>query len=122
VAERFKALRLGPGLEDPELGPLISEQQRERVQSYVERGKEGACLVFGGDVPRDEHLANGFFYLPTLFDQVRPEAVIAQEEIFGPCSVCLPSVTLGRPLPWRTGPGTAAMRPYGHTTLVRHIG
>jgi aldehyde dehydrogenase (NAD+)/betaine-aldehyde dehydrogenase len=84
VAERFKVLRLGPGLEDPELGPLISEQQRERVQSYVERGKEGACLVFGGDVPRDEHLANGFFYLPTLFDQVRPEAVIAQEEIFGP--------------------------------------
>jgi aldehyde dehydrogenase (NAD+)/betaine-aldehyde dehydrogenase len=84
VAERFQALRLGPGIEDPELGPLISERQRERVRSYVERGKEEARLVLGGDVPRDEHLAGGFFYLPTLFDQVPPEAVIAQEEIFGP--------------------------------------
>ncbi len=84
VAERFKALRIGPGLEDPELGPLISQRQRERMGSYVERGKKEARLVVGGDVPRDEHLASGFFYLPTLFDQVRPEAVIAQEEIFGP--------------------------------------
>jgi aldehyde dehydrogenase (NAD+) len=84
VAERFQALRLGHGIEDPELGPLISEQQRERVRSYVERGKQEARLVLGGDVPGDEHLAGGFFYLPTLFDQVPPNAVIAQEEIFGP--------------------------------------
>jgi aldehyde dehydrogenase (NAD+) len=83
VAERFQALRLGPGIEDLEQRPLISERQQERVRSYMERGKEEARLFRGGDVPRDEHLAGGFFYLPTLFDQVPPEAVIAQEEISG---------------------------------------
>jgi aldehyde dehydrogenase (NAD+)/betaine-aldehyde dehydrogenase len=84
VAEAFKAIRIGPGIDDPDLGPLISQRQRDRVCKYVELGKQEARLVLGGGVPRQDSLANGFFFLPTLFDQVSSKAVIAQEEIFGP--------------------------------------
>jgi aldehyde dehydrogenase (NAD+) len=84
VADRFTAISIGPGSEDPDLGPLISAQQRDGVQFHVEQGKREARLVMGGDVARGDHLDAGFFYLPTLFDDVPREARIAQEEIFGP--------------------------------------
>jgi acyl-CoA reductase-like NAD-dependent aldehyde dehydrogenase len=65
------------------IGPLIREQQRQRVESYVQAGiDEGAELVFGGKRP--EHLSKGFFYEPTLFINARNDMRIAQEEIFGP--------------------------------------
>ena len=65
------------------IGPLIREQQRLRVESYVQSGiEEGAELVFGGKRP--ESPAKGYFYEPTLFINVRNDMRIAQEEIFGP--------------------------------------
>lgn len=70
---------------DPEvfMGPLISEEQRSRVQGYVERGRsDGARLVVGGGYRED--LGPGFFFEPTLFAEVDPRSAIAQEEIFGP--------------------------------------
>ena len=70
---------------DPEvfMGPLISEDQRRRVEGYVERGRaEGARLVLGGG--RREDLAPGYFFEPTLFAGVDSRSAIAQEEIFGP--------------------------------------
>lgn len=70
---------------DPDvfMGPLISEEQRSRVQRYVERGKaEGARLVVGGG-PRED-LGSGYFFEPTLFADVDSRSAIAQEEIFGP--------------------------------------
>lgn len=87
VAEKFRGIKIGPGLEDPDLGPIISEKQHERVGSYVQRGKDEAQLVFGGNVPQDERLGGGFFFEPTLFDGVSPDAAIAQQEIFGPVLV-----------------------------------
>ncbi|WEH19689.1 aldehyde dehydrogenase family protein [Streptomyces sp. VNUA24] len=84
VRERFEALRIGPGAQDPDLGPLISDRQRARVASLVEQGRREAVLVTGGDVPDDERLHGGFFYRPTLFDHVPATAAVAQEEIFGP--------------------------------------
>jgi aldehyde dehydrogenase (NAD+) len=84
VVARFEALRLGPGLEDPDVGPLITEGQRARVAALVERGSDQARLVAGGTPPADERLARGFFFLPTLFDEVPADTPIAQEEIFGP--------------------------------------
>jgi aldehyde dehydrogenase (NAD+) len=64
-------------------GPQISRRQQERVLGYIEKGKaEGARCVVGGGRPA--HLPKGFFVEPTLFADVRPEATIAQEEIFGP--------------------------------------
>ena len=65
------------------IGPLIRESQRERVERYVQLGlDEGAELVYGG--ARPEGLDKGFFYMPTLFDNVDNKMTIAQEEIFGP--------------------------------------
>ena len=65
------------------IGPLISESQRERVETYVQLGHDtGADLVFGGRRP--EHLPKGYYYQPTMFDNVDNSARIAQEEIFGP--------------------------------------
>ena len=87
VTRSFVGLRLGPGLEDPDLGPLITERQRFRVASLVEHGRQQARLVTGGGPPSEERLRDGFFFSPTLFDEVPPEAPIAQEEIFGPVLV-----------------------------------
>ncbi|MGH2404555.1 MAG: aldehyde dehydrogenase family protein [bacterium] len=83
---RVKALRLGPPeREESQVGCLISREQYEKVLSYVEAGKrDGARLLYGGGPPEDPVLRRGFFVQPTLFDGVRPEMKIAQEEIFGP--------------------------------------
>lgn len=84
VAGRFRQITIGPGLEDPDLGPIISKNQLERVNGLVQTGKQEAELVVGGDFPQDDRLGGGFFFEPTLFDGVSPGATIAQQEIFGP--------------------------------------
>jgi aldehyde dehydrogenase (NAD+) len=95
ITELFGRITIGPGLDDPDLGPIISGDQRERVQGYVGRGKEEARLVFGGDVPQDEGLRGGFFFEPTLFDDVSPDSAIAQKEVFGPVLVATTFDDLG---------------------------
>ena len=66
------------------LGPLISKQQYERVQSYIQKGiDEGATLVFGG-LGKPEGLEKGYYVKPTIFKDVTNDMTIAQEEIFGP--------------------------------------
>ena len=83
LVARGKALKLGYGLDESvQVGPLVSESARKTVHSYVEIGKkEGARLLCGGK-PAD--MDKGFFYEVTIFDQVRRDMRIAQEEIFGP--------------------------------------
>ncbi|EPD63655.1 hypothetical protein HMPREF1211_02782 [Streptomyces sp. HGB0020] len=66
------------------IGPMVSERQWERVQSYIRRGmEEGARVVVGGP-GRPEGLGNGYFVRPTVFADVTNDMTIAQEEIFGP--------------------------------------
>jgi len=79
-----------PFAEGTRLGPLVSEAQRKRVRSYIEKGqKEGAKLVTGGaDAP--DGLDTGYFVKPTVFSDVRTDMTIAQEEIFGPVLAILP--------------------------------
>ena len=89
IAERFAGTTLGPGLEDPDLGPLVSRRQQERVQGYVAGVRRGE-VVTGGSAPTDERLARGCYWLPTLVDGVDPAEPIAQEEVFGPVLVTLP--------------------------------
>ena len=66
------------------LGPLVSEAQRERVRGYIRKGIEGGAelLAGGADAPAD--LPKGYYVKPTIFGRVKPDAIIAQEEIFGP--------------------------------------
>jgi aldehyde dehydrogenase (NAD+) len=86
LLERAKAIVIGNGLrENVEMGPLINEAARRKVQRYVEIGKqEGARLLIGGSAHEQGECSQGNFYSPTIFDRVRPEMRIAQEEIFGP--------------------------------------
>lgn len=84
LARAFSELRLGPGILDPDVGPVISAKQRDRVLGYIEHGREESRLVTGGGAPREPELAGGFFVQPTIFDEVPALAVVAQEEIFGP--------------------------------------
>jgi aldehyde dehydrogenase (NAD+) len=84
---RASKLRIGPGLEsDTEMGPVINEKQLESIEAYVKIGREdGATCVLGGDrVSEDQKLANGNFFLPTIFIDVTRNMRIAREEIFGP--------------------------------------
>lgn len=72
------------------LGPLVSEAQLHRVQSYIQRGiDEGAKLVTGG-AERPASLDKGYYVQPTVFSEVDSDMVIAQEEIFGPVLSILP--------------------------------
>jgi aldehyde dehydrogenase (NAD+) len=92
VARFGESLRLGNGL-DPEtqIGPLVSEQQLERVTGYLKIGREeGAVTVAGGERITDGPLARGYFVPPTVFANVRDDMRIAQEEIFGPVISAIP--------------------------------
>lgn len=89
IAERFRATTVGAGLDDPDLGPLVSTRQQDRVRGYVE-GVTSGEVVFGGTAPDAPELARGAFWLPTLIDGVDPASAIAQEEVFGPVLVTLP--------------------------------
>jgi len=73
-----------------QLGPLVSQVQRERVLDYIHKGiEEGAKLIAGGPEP-PEGLERGYFVRPTVFSEVRNEMTIAQEEIFGPVLSIIP--------------------------------
>ncbi|BBY30467.1 aldehyde dehydrogenase family protein [Mycolicibacterium sediminis] len=86
LAERAAKIRVGNGM-DPasETGPLVSEQHRDKVEAYVALGiSEGAKLVVGGERPSDPALADGSYYLPTIFDRCDRTMRIVTEETFGP--------------------------------------
>lgn len=86
LAARMERITIGNGFDDGvQMGPLISAAHRDKVEAYVDIAKgEGARLVLGGRRPEDPALANGFFYLPTLFVDCQNEMRIVQEEVFGP--------------------------------------
>lgn len=72
------------------MGPLASEQQRQRVLSYIQKGlDEGARIIVGG-LDKPANLSNGAYVQATIFADVRPDMVIAREEIFGPVLCILP--------------------------------
>jgi aldehyde dehydrogenase (NAD+) len=72
------------------LGPLASDVQRERVAAYIDRGvADGATVVVGGP-GRPESVPVGAYVKPTVFANVDPASVIAQEEIFGPVLAVIP--------------------------------
>jgi acyl-CoA reductase-like NAD-dependent aldehyde dehydrogenase len=83
--DRARSMRVGPGVSDPDMGPIISKKQLETVERYVKVGRdEGAQVTAGGGRPSDAALGRGFYFEPTLLDRVAPGMRVAQEEIFGP--------------------------------------
>jgi aldehyde dehydrogenase (NAD+) len=86
LVEAAEGLRLGDGRKPGhDVGPLIHERSRQKVESYVAIGQdEGAELLTGGRKPGGERLGHGFFFRPTIFAGVTPSMRLAQEEIFGP--------------------------------------
>jgi acyl-CoA reductase-like NAD-dependent aldehyde dehydrogenase len=84
---RLRKLRLGYGNDKGvDVGPCVSESQRETVNNYVKiaRDEDKATLALGGDYAKDGDLSKGWFYKPTIFTGVTPEMRIAKEEVFGP--------------------------------------
>jgi aldehyde dehydrogenase (NAD+) len=93
LREAIAALRVGdPSDPDTDVGPLISEAQRTRVEGYIAAGRaEGARLVLGGDrAGRDR----GYYVAPTVFADVDNAMTIAREEIFGPVVAVIPYDTV----------------------------
>jgi acyl-CoA reductase-like NAD-dependent aldehyde dehydrogenase len=86
LVARIEKIKIGDGLDESvEIGPLINQAAREKVQAYMEIGRqEGAHVLIGGSVYDTGACANGFFFQPTIFDRVTPGMRVAQEEIFGP--------------------------------------
>jgi alpha-ketoglutaric semialdehyde dehydrogenase len=85
LVERAKSLKLGYGNDDGiDVGPLINEAALQKVQKYVEIGKQEATLTLGGGRATGEGLDDGWFFQPTIFTDVKPGSRLALEEIFGP--------------------------------------
>ena len=86
MEERIAKLKIGPGTEPGmDMGPIYSAEHRESIIRWIDRGvAEGAELVVDGRPFRHPTSPNGFFLGVTLFDHVKPEMTIYQEEIFGP--------------------------------------
>ena len=84
-AERANAMTIGNPLDNPDMGPLVSEGQLRDVLGYVQKGiEEGATLVCGGERYTEGECAKGYFMRPTIFDNCTPDMTIVREEIFGP--------------------------------------
>lgn len=82
---RAKSMSVGPGVENHEMGPLVSEKHLASVLEMIEVAKaEGARLLAGGERLTDGALGAGYFVPPTVFDQVTNDMRIVQEEVFGP--------------------------------------
>jgi len=88
VSEIAKSIKVAPGLEpDAEMGPLISDEQFEKVLGYLQSGREqGAEAVVGGD----RHGHRGYFVQPTILTNTNPNMKVEREEIFGPVVCAIP--------------------------------
>lgn len=98
LADQANALKIGHGL-DPlaQMGPLVSQEQMERVCSYIDIGRQqGAEIVAGGGRATDI----GYFVKPTVMTRVDQKARVVQEEIFGPVVVAMPYDNLDQVAAW----------------------
>jgi aldehyde dehydrogenase (NAD+) len=90
MAERYRALRVGPALDDPDVGPLISRRQQDIVQGYLSLVRDGGLQV-AAQAPLPATLpAGGCYVAPTLVAGGGASHRVAQEEVFGPLQLVLP--------------------------------
>ena len=70
LTEKTQELKVGPGMDNPDVGPIVSAEQYDKVTGYLTRGRaDGARLRTGGNRPR--HLQRGYFIEPTIFERRR---------------------------------------------------
>jgi len=80
LVEKTKSLKVGPTRDNPNMGPVINERAQQTIMDYINKGiAEGGKLAYGGS-----KLEGGYFIAPTIIANVNPQAIISQEEIFGP--------------------------------------
>jgi acyl-CoA reductase-like NAD-dependent aldehyde dehydrogenase len=93
---KVKELKVGPGLNgETWMGPCASENQLNTILFYIAKGiEEGATLLCGGKKLEENGLEHGFYVQPTVFENVKSDMTIAQEEIFGPVLVLIKVDTL----------------------------
>lgn len=85
LSDRVSGFKFGRGIDNPDLGPLISEEQLRKVSTMVEAAhKAGTEVVAGGEVKKVDGLGDGWFYAPTILLASDPKTPIVQQEIFGP--------------------------------------
>src|SRR5437660_2507122 len=91
LASAFSQVQVGDPFDDrTQMGPLVAERQRDRVEGYIATGvAEGAKLATGGGRPKD--LVRGWYVEPTVFGNVDNSSTIAREEIFGPVLTVIPA-------------------------------
>lgn len=91
LSETIRRLVIRPAIEDPDVGPLVSRRQLERVLDYVSRaGQDGASIICGGERVRGLGLDSGYFMAPAVLTDVAPTARVVKEEVFGPVLSILP--------------------------------
>ncbi len=89
MAERYRALRVGPASADLDLGPVISRRQRDVVEHFLALARDsGLGVAAEGSIVADAPKA-GYYVRPTLVADVPPEHTLAQDEIFGPVQVLI---------------------------------
>jgi 1-pyrroline-5-carboxylate dehydrogenase len=82
VRERVAQLTVGDPTANPNLGPVVNKAALDSMRAYIETGKKEGRLIAGGNAPQTAD--GGYFLEPTVFADIAPDAVISQEEIFGP--------------------------------------
>ncbi|WP_226482823.1 aldehyde dehydrogenase family protein [Natrinema amylolyticum] len=85
IADYAENLKVGPGVDDPDMGPHVTESELKGSLEYIDIAEdEGATLVAGGNALTDDEYADGHYIEPTVFADVENDMRIAQEEVFGP--------------------------------------
>jgi aldehyde dehydrogenase (NAD+) len=90
LAGRFAVLRVGPAIDDLDVGPLISARHKARVLEFIERGRDDGLQIAAEGSIVDKAPEGGHFVQPILFAGVDPQHELAQQEIFGPAVVVIP--------------------------------
>jgi aldehyde dehydrogenase (NAD+) len=88
MAERYHALRAGPAIDDLDVGPLVSERQKQIVEGFLDQVGTGEVAARGSveaDAP-----GGGHYFAPALVAGITPDHILAQDEIFGPVQVVIP--------------------------------
>jgi acyl-CoA reductase-like NAD-dependent aldehyde dehydrogenase len=97
--ERTKKLTIGPGIEDPDLGPMIDDEARKRVMFHIHDAvSKGATVIYGGKIPPG--FEKGFFFEPTVLINVDHSMIVMREETFGPVAPIMAVDSLDEAIKW----------------------